>query len=626
MMPPEVRTEGDPLSSRLTLAALVAVIVLLLPGSVAAGEPSASAATKPNIVLFYIDDVAPIDGRLWNNPELTPTVYDLFVAHGVTFTNAIGETPLCCPGRGSVLTGLHTQNDGVIANDARLLNPGETIATELKGEGYATMWVGKYLNWDNHLGSTAWQAHGQGWTYLDAISGPNGDFYGYTVHTKTGNVRYGHVHSTRMATERTIAHMQATPAGQPIFSVVSLFNMHGPNIPMPDFQSDPRWAMCAQMPPWDPPNYNEADVSDKPTYVQSQPLLPDADGWSMTTRCREALGIDWSVSQVTDELAREGRLDNTLLVFTADNGMTWGAHRLKNKQYPYATPVPLYMSWPARWGDSPRTTDELVSNIDLAPTFCAAAGCEMGPYPTGQQHADGISLLPYLDGDETHVRDAALESNFGGNVHWVAVRTAPSYVFGPWHYVEWTDGERELYDLRADPWELGNRAADPAYQGIAAILALRLHQLLAEGIQFQPDAMIVQSRRYWAIGDTIYSAVPLASQTKQKTGVRAGSTVRFHVRVTNDGGATDSFTVIPTITGSAPGRVRFIERTPSGDTVVNDSGFVLQSVDAHQNVELWVEITFNAAARRHTLKRVVLTVTSQHNPARSDVVRLVASR
>ena len=80
-------------------------------------------AGKPNIVLFYLDDVALTDGRLWGNPQLTPTIYDLFVAHGTTFTNAVGETPLCCPGRGSVLTGLHTHNDGVVANNARLFNP-----------------------------------------------------------------------------------------------------------------------------------------------------------------------------------------------------------------------------------------------------------------------------------------------------------------------------------------------------------------------------------------------------------------------------------------------------------------------------------------------------------------------
>jgi N-acetylglucosamine-6-sulfatase len=620
---------------------LVALTALLLPASASARTPASAqaalsaapapavASAKPNIVMFYLDDVAPIDGRLWDNPQLTPTIHDLFVAHGITFSNAIGETPLCCPGRGAVLTGLHTQNDGVIANDARLFNPGETIARELKGEGYATMWVGKYLNWDNHLGPTAWKAHGQGWTYLDAISGPNGDFYGYTVHTKTGSVHYGHVHSTQMATERTIAHMQATPANVPIFSVVSYFDMHGPNIPMPDFQSDPRWAMCEQMPPWDPPNYNEADVSDKPTYIQNLPLLDDPNGWQLTTYCREALGVDWSVQQVTEELAREGRLDNTLLVFTADNGMAWGAHRLKQaKTFAYTTPLPLYMSWPARWGTTPRDIDDLVSNIDLAPTFCAVGGCEMGPYPTGQQHADGISLLPVLDGDAAHLpRDAVLESNVGSpKGPWVAIRTSAAFPLGAWHYVEWLDGERELYSLTADPWELRNLAGDHAYEAVAAILGLRLHGMLAEGVRYQPDAMIGVRHKAWFVGDTIYAATALLGQTATRTGVAAGSTVRFHVRVTNDGGATDSFTVTPTVAGTAPGSVTFIERTAAGDVVVSSVGFEIGPVGAHQNVDLLVKITLARAARRHSSKYVDLIVTSQRDPSRSDVVRVIASR
>ena len=586
-------------------------------------------AGKPNIVLFYLDDVALTDGRLWDNPQLTPTIYDLFVAHGTTFTNAVGETPLCCPGRGSVLTGLHTHNDGVVANNARLFNPGETVATELRGQGYATMWVGKYLNWDNYLGKTAWQAHGQGWTYLDAISGPNGDFYGYNVHTKAGTIRYGHVHSTRMATERTIAHLQATPADTPVFSVVSLFNMHGPNIPLPDFQTDPRWAMCSQMPPWDPPNYNEADVSDKPTYIQNLPLLPDSSGWSLVNNCREALGIDWAVEQVTDELAREGRLDNTLLVLTSDNGMAWGAHRLKQaKTFAYTTPVPLYMTWPARWGTTPRTIDDLVSNIDYAPTFCAIAGCHMGPYPTGQQHADGVSLLPLLDGNIAHLsRNAVLESNVGSaKGPWIAIRTSATGPQGAWHYVEWLDGERELYDLSTDPWELNNLAANPSHSGVRVLLAVRLHELLFEGVEYQPDAMIVMAHRQWAKGDTIYASAAVDAQTKKKKGVAAGATVRFHVRVTNDGGATDSLSVAPTVAGQALATVTFLLRTPAGEVVVPASGFVLDSVLAHSDVELFVQFTFSAKAARHTSRQAVLTIASMRNPTRTDVVRLIASR
>src|SRR5687767_9265648 len=103
-------------------------------GSIVAGTP-----TKPNIVVFYLDDLPPHDGRLWNDPVRTPTLYDMFVAHGTTFKNAIAETPLCCPGRAGMLTGLHTHNHGVTYNHIRLFNQGEHIGRKMKSAGYASM-------------------------------------------------------------------------------------------------------------------------------------------------------------------------------------------------------------------------------------------------------------------------------------------------------------------------------------------------------------------------------------------------------------------------------------------------------------------------------------------------------
>ena len=600
------------------IGACLAIACLLPVGTPARAAGQISATTLPNIVVFYVDDVPPTDGRLWSNPALTPSIYDRFVEHGVHFSNSIGETPLCCPGRSGLLTGLHTHNHGVIANDARMFNPAEHIGLELKRQGYATMLVGKYLNRDDSLSATQWTAHGRGWTYLDVIKGINGDFFDYTVHTKTGDIRYRDIHSTQMTTERTIAHLRQTPASTPVFSVVSLFNLHGPNIPMPGFENDPRWGMCDQMPPWDPPNYNEADVSDKPSVIQALPLLPYPNGWPMTGYCREMLGVDWSVQRITDELATEGRLDNTLLVFTADNGMGWGEHRVgQSKSLPYTTPVPLYMSWPARWGSDPRTINDTVSNIDLAPTFCALAGCAMGPYSTGQTHADGTSLLPLLDAQVDNLgRDAVLESSWNGPKSWTAVRTTPSNPLGLWHYVEWADGERELYDLSIDPWELENRNGDPTLTDIQAALAARLAQLRAEGVEYQPDASVALAPGVWSPykGDTLYADHVTSGQTLRLRRPTSGASIAFHVRITNDGGGVDSFNVTASLSGTA-----------SGSTDVPPA-FEITALPAHQNFDLTVNITVDASARRRSTTIVILNIVSQSNPTRSDVLKLVGVR
>jgi hypothetical protein len=222
--------------------------------------------------------------------------------------------------------------------------------------------------------------------------GANGQFYNYNLFTKQGDLSYGTYHSTRMIADRFVLRARQTPADQPLFAILSIYNLHAPNTPLPKFAGDQR---CASMPPWNPPNYNEADMSDKPAFQRSRPLLPHPAGWPMVRYCEEMLGVEWLTERVAGELEAQGRLENTLLVFTADNGIGWGAHRVgQNKVLPFTTPVPLYMSWPARWGNDGRTVSELTSNIDLAPTFCELGGCNLGPFPTGQSKPDGVSLVP----------------------------------------------------------------------------------------------------------------------------------------------------------------------------------------------------------------------------------------
>src|SRR4051812_38412791 len=100
------------------LKVVVAGVLLAILGQVspaAADEPPVpTPPSRPNIVMFYIDDVPPHDGSLWSNPALTPNIYDHFVAHGINFNRSIGEDPLCCPARGNMLTGQHTHNNRVI--------------------------------------------------------------------------------------------------------------------------------------------------------------------------------------------------------------------------------------------------------------------------------------------------------------------------------------------------------------------------------------------------------------------------------------------------------------------------------------------------------------------------------
>jgi N-acetylglucosamine-6-sulfatase len=617
--------------------AFVLGCLVILAGSIAPASVAAGTTQPPNIVVFYIDDAPPHDGRLWNNATIAPTVKRLFVDHGTHFTNAIGETPLCCPGRGSLLTGQHTHNHGVLFNDGRLFNPGMHIGKALKNAGYATMFLGKYLNNVNAYSRADWTRDGAGWTYLDVINGRNGDFTKYWLHTKTGST-YVKTHSTRMVTERALMHFAQVPDDTPLFAVLSVFNMHGPNKPLPEYSNDAR---CNGFPSYMTPNYNEADVSDKPPVIQALPLLPYVNGWPMAKYCREMLGIDWMVKTVTDGLAAEGRLDNTLLVFTSDNGMAWGAHRAgQTKTLPYTTPVPLYLSFPARWGEEPRDINKLVVNIDLAPTFCdiAGNGCHLGPYPKGQAAPDGKSMLPLLDpGAPAPWRHAAIEQHAGGvlgNNGWRAIRTDAGHQLGPWHYVEWANGFRELYDLRpvsegGDPWELQNSANDPTLASTKAALAVQLENLSREGRPasdvMRPDVLISNRREGVYVGSHIYASGPTTSQLIRYEHVPTTTTRSYFIQAINRSGGSGSMTFSATSSGSGTMTARYFHNGNDVTPTITGAGLTVANVRPGTHVDIVIKMTANAATIGDK-RTVFLTARNSAATDRLDVVKAIMMR
>jgi arylsulfatase A-like enzyme len=615
--------------------AIITAVLCAIPLPASAAEPS----PRPNIVIFYIDDVGPHDGRLWNDPTRTPNLHRYFVDQGIEFSNAIVEDPLCCPARGNLLTGLHTHNNGLVANDARMFDPSVHVGRSLKGVGYQTMFIGKYLNNNWRLTEGQWLEHDAGWNVLDVFRGVNGYFYNYVLHTREGDTPViANYHSTQMIGDRAIARMRATPADKPLFAVLSIYNLHGPNTPMPQFDESPK---CADIGNWKPPNYNESDVSDKPLAIRRLPMQPYASGWPMQGYCEEMLGIDKVVGQVTDELRAEGRLDNTLLIFTGDNGIGWGQHRMgQQKRMPYTTPVPLFMRWPARWGTDGGRIAEHVSNIDLAPTFCALGGCTIGPFPTGHTGPDGINMLPLIDGDVGSLgRDALLETEMDpeseangiGGLPWTALRTTALSPHGLWHYVEYSNGERELYDLADDPWELQNRAGAPALAELQSALADRLAALRLEGrphgvVVGRPDAAIALSTAgpFQKI-HTYFSSVN-SQQTVKRSGVLKGSTYEYQVHVGNDAPTADSISVLGNSVGSSKLRVSYwIEGTEV--TAQVRAGTQLVALGPGESIRVVVRVRVaNSGVPLGTQSRTTVTVRSMSDRTKVDVVRAVTTR
>jgi N-acetylglucosamine-6-sulfatase len=242
----------------------------------------------------------------------------------------------------------------------------------------------------------------------------------------------------------------------------------GPDVADPD-PAD--YAQFAAEPLPTPPSYNEEDISDKPSFVQKEPPLTEEQVAAITQRYRCALAslvaVDRGMAAIDAALSAAGELDDTVVIFTSDNGFFYGEHRLpREKTVPYeeALQVPLIWRVPSQYlggASQVRTAGELVGNIDIAPTIldfadaqpCLKAKCRV---------MDGRSLLGLMAGDSTGFpadRHLLIEQGVCG---YRGVRNLTEIYLehlGP--RIEGTTGcepqlELEHYDLAADPYQLKN--------------------------------------------------------------------------------------------------------------------------------------------------------------------------
>ena len=463
--------------------------------AMAAAQEAQDQVAQPNIVVVMIDDANPHDGRLWS-ADYMPHLNELIVDRGIRFTDFHGEIPLCGPSRAALLTGQHAHNSGGNSNNGEQLDVSTTIATELSGAGYHTAYVGKYLNGYRKFSPDKYDP--PGWDEFDVINSNQGKYFWYQIRDRQGNLTQHKTdpadYSTDVIADIAVKRIKQAPSDQPLFEVIAPFTPHEPNLPAPRHEGDER---CRDIEPWSPPNYDEADVSDKPAYIRKLDPLGD-DGFDLTAHCESLLAVDEMIGRVGQALEKEGRLDDTVFVFIGDNGMTWGEHRRIAKVSPYATVMPAYVAWPAGRGIEPRDDATTLSMIDFAPTFCELAGCEMGPYPNGQAAADGLSFASLLaDEPLPYLRESLLHTvpSGGDRPVWWSIRTTADHPDGRWHYIENRGGFRELYDISGglcyewsegqpgDPCEMENLLAgevDPELEALAESLSAQLAELKVE--------------------------------------------------------------------------------------------------------------------------------------------------
>lgn len=451
-------------------AALVVTVLVVRPGS--SPGPRSTATAPQTIVLILTDD------QRWDTLSLMPTVQSELVAHGVTFPNGFVADPLCCPSRASILTGRYPHSTGVWGNRGPMggfqaFHDGSTVATWLRAAGYHTGLFGKYLN--KYEGTYV----PPGWERWAALSGadPHQDFYyGYDLNLDGHVTSMGHDpqdYSTDVLAGHAVSFIRQTSG--PLFVYFAPFAPHAPGTPAPQDTG-----ALADLPLGRPPNFMEADLSDKPAWLRAhhegseEVILNDAVRWDTY---RSLLALDRAVGSIVSALQDTGRLADSLIVFTSDNGMLWGEHDWVGKIVPYEESIRVpFVVRDDRLLAQARTDPHMVLNVDLAPTFAAAAG-------VAAPDAEGRSLMPLLEGGAGGWRtDFLVESMRYSHVPSYCGVRDPGYL-----YVVYETGEEELYDLAADPYELQNRAGDPSLTEVRDRLRARLHELCSHPPPFFPS-------------------------------------------------------------------------------------------------------------------------------------------
>ena len=451
----------------------------------------------PNLVAILVDDLDETGTPYW---DAMPQTRALLADQGLVFENAFVTDPVCCPSRAANLTGRYPHNTGVFDNSPpdggyQVFAAGpqnDTIATRLQSKGYATSFFGKYLNGYNHNepvppGWTEWFATHQapyfvGFGYNANHNGTT-ETFGWDTHDYETDVLSRHARDFITASEADDA--------RPFYVSINPLAPHANMGPAPRHQPNPYGA--AVLPT--SPNFNEADVSDKPTWLRDGfPLASESDLQNETTRYRQGFGsllaVDDMVADLVDTLEQTGELEQTVFVFTSDNGYNLRSHRLGHKMVPYeeSIRVPFVV---AGAGVRVGTEDRFVTNIDITPTLLELA--DAGPQPD----LDGRSFAPLLADEPTQWRSDFLIEYRGTYVLGPRLDTLadvqaaiaahgsltvpPSYRAlrtEEWLYVEWYSGaqhEYELYDMAADQYQLSNLISTPA--GAAA------HETLTDALQ-----------------------------------------------------------------------------------------------------------------------------------------------
>jgi N-acetylglucosamine-6-sulfatase len=457
------------------------IVLHILLMIVSVGEAVAQ-TQPPNIIFIITDDQRAEWLGVAGHPTLKTPNIDRLAHEGAILNRFFVTTPLCSPSRASFLTGQYPHTHRVTNNDRVGLEViGHSLMTfprRLREGGYETAYIGKWhmgMDDSRRPGFDLWISFkGQG-LYIDPVVNENG----------TRRQLDGYM--TDYLNDKAVEFVRA-PRSKPFLLYLSHKAVHYPYLPAA--RHDSLYGDVA----FEPPVLREEDLAGKPArrldlgskpWYELESIVPepgqsrrgrgDDSGSIVRDQMRSLMSVDDGVGMLLEVLTETGQLDNTLIIFTSDNGYLLGEHGFFNDKrlaYEEAIRVPFVIRYPELV--KPGTViDALAINVDVAPTLLDVAGVE----PVTPMH--GRSLVPLFRDPGNEWRTAILTEYFLEKVvpnarPWQSVRT------DRWKYIRYTDleGMDELYDLETDPQEIYNLINDPAAASILTAMQGELDSLL----------------------------------------------------------------------------------------------------------------------------------------------------
>ncbi len=438
-----------------------AILLALVGSCLLTAGAMAAVAPRPNVLVILTDDQRWDAMSCAGHPFLKTPNIDRLAQEGARFANVFVTTSLCSPSRASFLSGRYARAHGVLNNFTEYPNDLPGYPSRLKEAGYETAYIGKW-----HMGETNdaprpgfdfWMSHrGQG-NYFDNEFNING--------TRRAIPGY----YTTVVTEHAVEWLQR-PHAKPWLLVLGQKAPHGGPI-----QPEPRFEHALDSVVVEKPvNADDYAGAGKPAWLkESFPTWHGAGGplyglkehgKFVRTYLATLLSVDESVGRIYDTLRTQGQLDQTLVVFTSDNGFVLGEHGRVDKRTAYAESlrIPLVVRYPplARPGT---VISNMVLSLDLAPSLVDVGGAK------SLKNIHGLSWKPLLQGKRVRWRDSFLyeynyEAQFPYTPNVRAVRTPE------WKFIRYPHGDgspdrfaSELYQVSTDPHEMTNMVSDPRW-------------------------------------------------------------------------------------------------------------------------------------------------------------------